>query len=259
MQRRSLAPVARHLPELMFKSAALLWPPNTVVLARNSVALSQGMPWHDALARGAPGALEQALDDALSWLVRSQDRIGSGGVGCDELYRWTRGYPEVTGYIIPTMFDAAAELRRPGVGRARGAHGGVGAPDPAIRRRLGRRVRGRRPAIDGVQHRTGDPRSSSCFGGDRRPALPRCGGACRTLDRLHSGARRQLGRRELQRDATRLRHVCGCAARAPCARDRRRHLHRGRATELRVRAHTAAKRTGGSRTPTTAPTSPMPP
>ena len=81
---------------------------------RATLLLSRrGCPGTTLSREGLRGALEQALDDALSWLVRSQDRIGSGGVGCDELYRWTRGYPEVTGYIIPTMFDAAAELRRP--------------------------------------------------------------------------------------------------------------------------------------------------
>ena len=113
MRVRSLAPVARHLPQLAFKSGALLWPPNAAVMARNVVALSRGVPWFDTIARSGPGALDDALGDALGWLCRSQDRVGSGGVGCDELYRWTRGYPEVTGYIIPTLFDAAAAFDRP--------------------------------------------------------------------------------------------------------------------------------------------------
>lgn len=42
----------------------------------------------------------------LNWLRHSQDKVGSGGVGCYEMYRWTKGYPEVTGYIIPTFWDA---------------------------------------------------------------------------------------------------------------------------------------------------------
>jgi uncharacterized protein YyaL (SSP411 family) len=114
--RRSLAPVARHLPQLAFKSGALLWPPNTLVMARNMVALTRGLPWHDELARRGPDGLAHALDDALGWICRSQDRVGSGGVGCDDVYRWTRGYMEVTGYIIPTFFDAAGQLGRPELG-----------------------------------------------------------------------------------------------------------------------------------------------
>ena len=43
---------------------------------------------------------------ALSWIEFSQDKVGTGGVGCYEFYRWTKGYPEVTGYIIPTFWDS---------------------------------------------------------------------------------------------------------------------------------------------------------
>ena len=39
------------------------------------------------------------------WICRSQDEVGSGGVGDYTFHGWTPGYPEVTGYIIPTFWD----------------------------------------------------------------------------------------------------------------------------------------------------------
>jgi uncharacterized protein YyaL (SSP411 family) len=45
------------------------------------------------------------IQKSLRWIKQSQDKINSGGVGCYEFYRWTKGYPEVTGYIIPTFWD----------------------------------------------------------------------------------------------------------------------------------------------------------
>ena len=29
----------------------------------------------------------------ILWIKSSQDKVGSGGVGCYEFYRWTKGYP----------------------------------------------------------------------------------------------------------------------------------------------------------------------
>jgi hypothetical protein len=106
------SPVTRHLGQLTLKSVALLWPPNGLVVARNAIAVARGTPTRGALPRTTPESLDAALDRALGWLARSQDRVGSGGIGCDELYCWTAGYPEVTGYIIPTFYDAAAALGR---------------------------------------------------------------------------------------------------------------------------------------------------
>jgi hypothetical protein len=111
---QSLKPVVRHLPELGMKAGSLLWPANAAVVARNCFALASGSPWRDYVARsgGAP-VLDRAVASAVDWLCRSQDTVGSGGVGCYEMYRWTAGYPEVTGYIIPTFFDCASRLDRP--------------------------------------------------------------------------------------------------------------------------------------------------
>src|SRR5207249_2487076 len=56
--------------------------------------------------------VRKALDTALRWLIRSQDQVGTGGIGSYEFYGWTPGYPEVTGYIIPTMWDCWHALGR---------------------------------------------------------------------------------------------------------------------------------------------------
>jgi hypothetical protein len=49
--------------------------------------------------------LEGAASKALAWVGRAQDRSGSDGVASYEFYGWSSGYPEVTGYLIPTLFD----------------------------------------------------------------------------------------------------------------------------------------------------------
>lgn len=59
-----------------------------------------------------PG-IEPAVDAAVDWLCRAQDRSASadGGVARDfSLIRgWATSYPETTGYIVPTLLDVAAE------------------------------------------------------------------------------------------------------------------------------------------------------
>jgi uncharacterized protein YyaL (SSP411 family) len=52
------------------------------------------------------------VDRALAWICHSQDTVGSGGVGDYQFGRWTPGYPEVTGYIIPTFWDYSRALYR---------------------------------------------------------------------------------------------------------------------------------------------------
>jgi rhamnogalacturonyl hydrolase YesR len=104
---RTLALVRSHVGLLSLKLIGALWPPNALVLARHAAALARRRP------PSAPGAaLEVSADSALGWLAHSQDRVGSGGVGCYEFYRWTAGYPEVTGYIIPTLWDYSRALGR---------------------------------------------------------------------------------------------------------------------------------------------------
>jgi hypothetical protein len=94
--------IANNLRRGVAKTLAVLWPPNAAVVARNAVDVV-------GLKRGrkpsAQVALDAAVDDALSWLSRSQDAVGDGGVGSFEFYGWTTGYPEVTGYVIPTFWD----------------------------------------------------------------------------------------------------------------------------------------------------------
>jgi len=97
--------LARHLPQLLRKSASLLQPPNAAVMGRNALSLTLGQPWLDYVDRQGL-ELDGLADAALGWLCHAQDAVGTGGVGCFEFYDWTTGYPEVTGYIIPTFWDA---------------------------------------------------------------------------------------------------------------------------------------------------------
>jgi rhamnogalacturonyl hydrolase YesR len=89
------------------KLLGALWPPNAILIARHAAALARRRP-----PKADPAALEDAADAALGWICHSQDQVGSGGVGCYEFYRWTAGYPEVTGYIIPTLWDYSREYGR---------------------------------------------------------------------------------------------------------------------------------------------------
>jgi hypothetical protein len=108
---RTLALARSHVGLLTLKLIGALWPPNALLVARHAVSL---------VRRGTPAAdsasIEHSIDAALGWLGRSQDRVASGGVGCYEFYRWTAGYPEVTGYIIPTLWDCSRELGREELG-----------------------------------------------------------------------------------------------------------------------------------------------
>lgn len=62
------------------------------------------------------------LDEAIAWLTRAQDATGTGGIARGYSLTWTRyfgsrgwqpAYPETTGYIIPTLFEAAGHTGRP--------------------------------------------------------------------------------------------------------------------------------------------------
>lgn len=61
------------------------------------------------------------LDEAISWLVRAHEATPDGGVARAfspawiahaDVRGWQASYPETTGYIIPTFYDAAAALDR---------------------------------------------------------------------------------------------------------------------------------------------------
>src|SRR2546423_12198508 len=59
-----------------------------------------------------PG-IDAAVEQALSWLCRAQDRAlpRDGGVArhFSLLTGWSASYPETTGYIVPTMLRCAAD------------------------------------------------------------------------------------------------------------------------------------------------------
>ncbi|GAB4144189.1 MAG: hypothetical protein Tsb0016_13590 [Sphingomonadales bacterium] len=71
---------------------------------------------HAGLPSRDPG-LQPAIDAALDWLCRAQDRSASqdGGVARDfSLLRgWNNSYPETTGYVVPTLIAAADAYDRP--------------------------------------------------------------------------------------------------------------------------------------------------
>lgn len=103
-----------NLGKLALKSAGALWPPNLIVVARNARDRRRVEPWSDFVARtsDSEATVREALESALRWILTSQDRIGTGGIGSYEFYGWTPGFPEVTGYIIPTMWDCRHALGR---------------------------------------------------------------------------------------------------------------------------------------------------
>jgi hypothetical protein len=104
----------RNLRKLALKSAGALWPPNLIVVARNARDRRRVEPWSDFVARtpDANVTVRAALEKAVQWLETSQDRVGSGGAGSYEFHGWTPGYPEVTGYVIPTIWDCRHALGR---------------------------------------------------------------------------------------------------------------------------------------------------
>ncbi len=66
------------------------------------------------IARCKPTHTRTHLKAAINWLCRAQDMTDDGGVPAmySLLQGWVGSYPETTGYIMPTMFDAAATLQR---------------------------------------------------------------------------------------------------------------------------------------------------
>jgi uncharacterized protein YyaL (SSP411 family) len=82
-------------------------PSNVLLLARHARSRMSGEPWRGQVARNADAVVtvDTLAERALGWICRSQDAVGSGGVGDYQFNGWTPGYPEVTGYIIPTFWD----------------------------------------------------------------------------------------------------------------------------------------------------------
>jgi hypothetical protein len=96
--------ISNHTKKLLPLAVSTLNPPNSLVLLRNIGGLLKGQSWVDFINLNKI-SYERLIRDTVEWLKHSQDVIGTGGVGCYEFYRWTKGYPEVTGYIIPTIWD----------------------------------------------------------------------------------------------------------------------------------------------------------
>lgn len=102
--------IRNHLHKLLPIGLSFLHPANFSVLGRNSLSLLRGRVWENFLLKNSL-TFDEPVQKALGWLRHSQNTVGSGGVGCYEFYRWTTGYPEVTGYIIPTLWDCFHEYK----------------------------------------------------------------------------------------------------------------------------------------------------
>lgn len=65
--------------------------------------------------RHEAGEDEKHLRAALAWIAEAQDTGKDDGVSAmySCLQGWQGSYPETTGYLIPTLYDAAEELREP--------------------------------------------------------------------------------------------------------------------------------------------------
>jgi hypothetical protein len=85
-----LLQLPRHRPEV---------PGHAEIFLRDSQALFE--PVHDDLVH---------WDACLGWLLRAQEVTGCGGfsTGYSFAHGWLPAYPETTGYIIPTLWDAFA-------------------------------------------------------------------------------------------------------------------------------------------------------
>jgi len=109
---RTLSILQRNRRKLAAKLLGMLRPQNAVVVGRNAVDVAKGGP-PEADCGGSPHTVPSAAAQrALAWIAHAQDTVGSGGVGSYDFSGWSRGYPEVTGYIIPTIWDYARATGR---------------------------------------------------------------------------------------------------------------------------------------------------
>jgi hypothetical protein len=84
--------------------------------------LAAGAAWRDGAGPRAADAPAQHLDATLGWIERAHAATGGKGVARSYVLRrhhrygitgWLPAYPETTGYIIPTFYDAARQIGRP--------------------------------------------------------------------------------------------------------------------------------------------------
>lgn len=97
--------ISNHTGKLIPLGLSILNPANAAVIIKNLFSLCFRQQWNNYIIKNNKNFIDLAKK-SLDWLKHSQNTVGSGGVGCYEFYRWTKGYPEVTGYIIPTFWDA---------------------------------------------------------------------------------------------------------------------------------------------------------
>src|SRR6059058_3119987 len=78
--------------------------------------------WRERAGHAVDSVHRPHLLAALEWLERAQDATGAGGFARGyslawspyfKSHGWQPAYPETTGYIIPTLYEAARRLNRP--------------------------------------------------------------------------------------------------------------------------------------------------
>ncbi len=78
--------------------------------------------WRDGAGPRAPRDTRDHLEATIAWLERAHDATGCKGVARSYTLRrhrhyrvagWLPAYPETTGYIIPTLYEAARLLSQP--------------------------------------------------------------------------------------------------------------------------------------------------
>src|SRR5947199_9614438 len=81
--------------------------------------------WRERAGHAVDAVHRPDLLAALEWVERAQNATGAGGFARGYSLAWSpyfksRGwqpaYPETTGYIIPTLYEAARRLNRPDLG-----------------------------------------------------------------------------------------------------------------------------------------------
>jgi len=84
--------------------------------------LAAGAAWRDGGGPRAPKSEGDHLEATLGWLERAHAATGQQGVARSYVLRrhhrygvvgWLPAYPETTGYIVPTLYEAARLLSRP--------------------------------------------------------------------------------------------------------------------------------------------------
>jgi hypothetical protein len=112
-EMRTLSILRRNFRKLVVKLAGMFVPQNFLVVTRNALDVMRAEPSRHIT--NSSKSLSDSAERALGWICWSQDKVGSGGVGSYDFSGWSRGYPEVTGYIIPTVWDYARYTERDGL------------------------------------------------------------------------------------------------------------------------------------------------